>query len=113
MKNKIVNLLGVPLDLGAENLGVDLGANAFRYMNIVGKLKESGLKINDLGNINCRSRFDLKVGNPKLKYLDEIIRVSEEVSKKTTNILKKDEKIIVLGGDHSVCLGAVSGASVR
>lgn len=109
---KKVTILGVPLDLGAENLGVDIGPNAFRYQKIVEKLTHVGFTVTDAGNIECRPKKHLKVGNPKLKYLEEILRVSEESAEKTFQLIKKGEKVIALGGDHSLCLGVISGASV-
>jgi arginase len=108
---KKVSMLGIPLDLGAANLGVDIGPNAFRYQHIKDKLEGSGFSIEDLGNITCNPRKNLQIGNPKLKYLEEIVRVSEDAAKKVFAVIKKKNKIIVLGGDHSVSLGAVSGAS--
>lgn len=109
---KTINVLGVPLDLGAENLGVDMGCSAFRYQHLAEKLTGSGLTIHDLGNVTCTPREALLVGNPKLKYLDEISRVSEDTAKKVSSVVRKQEMILVLGGDHSISLGAVSGASV-
>lgn len=112
VKNK-VSLIGVPLDLGAENLGVDIGPNAFRYEHIKEKLEGSGLLIEDLGNISCANREQLQVGNPKLKYLEEIVRVAERSAQKTKDILTQKQKAIILGGDHTVCLGPISAASVE
>jgi len=108
---KPITLLGIPLDLGAENLGVDIAPNAFRYQNIKGKLASSGLAVGDLGNITCTARATLSVGNPKLKYAEEIVRVSEESAKTVFNAVRKKERMIVLGGDHSISLGVLSGAS--
>ncbi|KKQ77427.1 MAG: Arginase [Parcubacteria group bacterium GW2011_GWA1_38_7] len=104
-------IVGIPLDLGAENLGVDIGPNAIRYQNITEKLENSGFKISDVGNISCTSRELLSIGSPKLKYLDEILRVSELAAKIICDLVNKKQKIIALGGDHSICLGTVSGAS--
>jgi len=104
-------MLGIPLDLGAENLGVDIAPNAFRYQHIKEKLKGSGLSIEDLGNVDCNSRDLLQIGNLKLKYLDEIVQIAEKSAKKVFEVIKRDDKIIVLGGDHSISLGAISGAS--
>jgi hypothetical protein len=74
-----VTLLGVPLDLGAENLGVSMGADTFRYQGIVPKLTGAGLIITDKGNVPVKSRAHVPVGkNPKLRRVDEIIRVSGE-----------------------------------
>lgn len=105
-------LLGVPLDLGAENLGVDIGPNAFRYQGIIEKLNSAGITISDLGDITPKNREELTVGNPKVKYLDEIVTVATHTAEKVTTAIQEKKKMIVLGGDHSVCLGAVSGASV-
>jgi arginase len=105
-------LIGVPLDLGAQNLGVDVGPQAFRYANIVSKLTHVGLNITDAGDIRCNDRKDLKPGNPRMHFLDEIIRVSEEAASVTETAIKEGRKIVALGGDHSMCLGVVSGASI-
>lgn len=106
-----VTLLGVPLDLGAENLGVDMGSKAFRYRQIVEKLSKVGLHIEDAGNIACRAREDLQNGHPRMHYVDEIVRVNEEVADKTHQAIAHGNRMIVLGGDHSITLGTVSGTS--
>jgi arginase len=105
-------LLGVPLDLGAENLGVDIGPNAFRYQSIVEKLRSAGLDIQDLGTIEGKSRTEAVIGdNPRLKYLDEIVAVSEHVAAATNQAASAGRKTITLGGDHSITLGAFAGVS--
>lgn len=108
---KPVVLLGVPLDLGAENLGVDIGPDAFRQKKIIEKLQQVGASVKDLGNVNCRDRSSLQLGDPKLPYADEIVRVSEEVAKITKDNLDNGNRVVALGGDHSINLGVVTGAS--
>lgn len=105
------DLLGIPLDLGAENLGVDIGPNAFRYQHILHKLEKASITATDLGNIICHDRHTLDRGDEKLKYLAEIVRVSEEGAKKASETIKKGHKLIGLGGDHSITLGLFSGVS--
>lgn len=107
-----VTLIGVPLDLGAENLGVDIGPQALRYAQLVRKLTAVGFAIEDAGNIDCHDRKDLPTGHPRMHYLDEIIRVNEELAQLTEAAVRQGRKVVVLGGDHSIALGAVSGASV-
>jgi arginase len=109
MKNAA--LIGVPLDLGAENLGVSMGADTFRYQGIVRKLEDAGLSIDDLGNVAVRSRKEVPTGNPRLRRMDEIIRVSEATAQLSDQAITQGKKAIVLGGDHSICLGAVAGAA--
>lgn len=107
-----LSLIGVPLDLGAENLGVGMGADAFRFQHIVRKLEGAGLHVTDHGNIAVRDRKAVPMGNPKLRRLDEIVRVSEETASLTHAAAAEERKALVLGGDHSICLGGVAGASV-
>jgi arginase len=110
-KSDTAVLLGVPLDLGAENLGVSMGADTLRYQNVVGKLRQAGLEVTDKGNVRVKERREVPVGNPKLRRAAEIIRVSEETATITEAAMQDSNKAIVLGGDHSICLGAVAGAS--
>jgi arginase len=79
---------------------------------MVAKLEHAGFSIKDLGDIDCRDRQKLDPGNPRMHYLDEIIRVNQLIAESTEMVIKNREKIVVIGGDHSIDLGAVSGASV-
>ncbi|GAC1371891.1 MAG: arginase [Candidatus Saccharimonadales bacterium] len=107
-----LSLISAPLDLGAENLGVDIGPEAFRHAGIIGKLEGTGLEVKDEGTIEVTDRKALDRGNPRLHYLDEIVRVNEEIAAKTYDAVKAGRGAVVIGGDHSVNLGAVAGASV-
>lgn len=104
-------IMGVPLDLGAQNLGVDVGPEAFRRHQIIEKLTHIGFEVTDNGNVKVEDRNKLSVGNPRLKYLDEITRVNQEVAQQTFDAITNGRKVIALGGDHSLNLGVVSGAS--
>lgn len=103
-------LVGVPLDLGAESLGVEVGPDALRQKKIIEKLEHAGFKVNDLGNIPCPNRNELTVTDPKAPYLNEIARVNEEVASLVDKNLQASHRAIVLGGDHSINLGAFAGA---
>jgi len=105
-------IVGIPLDLGSENLGVDTGPQAIRNQNIQKKLEASGFKITDGRNVVCAERKNLSMGNSTLKYLDEIVRVSQSTAEVVYELVSKKEKVIALGGDHSISLGTISGASV-
>src|SRR5689334_22160714 len=107
-----VTLLGIPIDLGAENAGVDRGPDAYRKQGIIEKLTHAGFTITDVGNIDCCSKNTLSIGDPKLKYLEEILRICELTAARVAESVKQGEKVVALGGDHSLCLGTISGASV-
>jgi len=100
------------LDLGAKNLGVSIGPDAFRHQKIAEKLGSVGFQVHDSGNIKVRDHTEIEVGSPRLRYLDEIVRVNREVAERTEAALRDGNRVVVLGGDHSISLGAASGASV-
>jgi arginase len=104
-------LIGVPLDLGAKNLGVDQGPATFRTQGIIDKLSKAGMHIEDHGDILPRRREELDPGDHRLRYADEIVRVSEAVAQKTNDSISQGKKVIAVGGDHSLNLGVVAGAS--
>ena len=107
-----IALIGVPLDLGAENLGVDIGPKAFRYTQLVDKLNTAGLKVTDHGDISCPDRGTVTPGpDPKQRHLKEIVAVSETTAAKVENFIRDGQRVVGLGGDHSVTLGLVAGAS--
>lgn len=113
MSNKTINasLIGVPVDLGAEMLGVSMGPQSLRFAGIVEKLKHVGIDITDLGDIASKSREEVEGGSHKLKHLKEIIRIAEETASVVEKEVKKGSKVVALGGDHTLSLGTVAGAS--
>ncbi|MFH1186923.1 MAG: arginase [Candidatus Levyibacteriota bacterium] len=110
-KNVKISLFGIPLDLGAENLGVDTAPKALREIGIIKKLEKSGLEIIDKGDIKVLARKGLKIGSRNLKYLDEIIRVSEKTAEKVDSAISLGNKVLAIGGDHVISLGTISGAA--
>ena len=46
-----VQLLGVPMDLGAGRRGVDMGPSAARYAGLASRIRALGLEFEDAGDI--------------------------------------------------------------
>ena len=44
-----IDIIGVPIDLGADRRGVDMGPSAIRYAHLHQKLKELGYTLEDKG----------------------------------------------------------------
>lgn len=114
MKNilgKIVNIIGFPIDLGADRRGVDMGPSALRIANLQSKLEFLGYKVIDSGDIFIQNVESQKIGNPKLKYLNEILRTCKILAGRVEKVLSKGEFPLCLGGDHSIALGTIAGIS--
>lgn len=104
-----ISLIGIPVDLGAEALGVSMGPQTLRFNDIVEKFTHVGINVNDLGDIACKSSN--QEGPANLKNLKEIVRISEEAASKVETEIRKGNKIVTLGGDHTLSIGTVAGAS--
>lgn len=104
-----VRIIGVPLDLGADRRGVDMGPSAIRAAKLHGVLKGLGHEVLDAGNIATVESEARKIKDPKLKYLDEVLLVCKRLAQSVTKSISAEEFPLVLGGDHSIALGTWAG----
>ena len=111
LQTKTVNLIGFPMDLGADRRGVDMGPSAVRIANLQSKLENLGYKVIDSGDINIQIMEKQKIGNHKLKYLTEILRTSKILASRIEKVLEKNQFPLCIGGDHSMALGTIAGIS--
>lgn len=108
---KHIDLIGFPMDLGADHRGVDMGPSALRIAGIQNKLTNLGYTVSDLGDISIRNQEIQQVKNPRLKYLDEIIKTTDILAKKVEKSLASNHFPLCLGGDHSMAIGTIAGIS--
>ena len=106
-----VRIIGVPMDLGADRRGVDIGPSAIRYAGLSDHLRDLGHSVHDIGNVVVPQPESKPIGTPRLKYLEPIIQVSEELAHVVTDALQEQEFPLILGGDHSIALGSISGVA--
>jgi arginase len=105
----IVHVLGVPMDLGSGRRGVDMGPSAIRIAGVAERLTELGHKVVDEGDVVIKNMEELKVGNERARYLGEIARASAIIARKVERIMNLNHFPLVLGGDHSIAVGTISG----
>ena len=106
-----IRVIGVPMDLGADRRGVDIGASAIRYAGLNDQLRRLDYEVHDIGNIVVPQPESQPSGNSRLKYLEPIIKVAEELADTVTAALKANEFPLILGGDHSISLGSMTGVT--
>jgi arginase len=109
----IVHLLGVPMDLGSGRRGVDMGPSAIRIAGVADRLIELGNKVVDEGDIVIKNMEELKVGHERARYLTEIARAAGILARKIERITAQAHFPLVLGGDHSIAVGTVSGIAAH
>ena len=88
-----------------------MGPSAIRYANLQGKLQQIGFEVEDIGNLQVPTPETYEIGDTKLKYLREIVRVNEELAQTVTSVMEKGRFPLVLGGDHSIAIGTIAGVS--
>jgi len=103
-------MLGVPMDLGAGRRGVDMGPSAVRLAGLASKLRTLGHGFEDLGDISVPLPERRKPG-PGAKYLREIVRTCRRLSPRVERVLDDGNFPIVIGGDHSMAMGTVTGVA--
>lgn len=110
-KQQTVTIIGFPIDLGSGRRGVDMGPSALRIAGLESRLKLLGCNVNDTGDIIIEIMEKQNAGNPKLKYLDEIVKTSKILADRVEKSLGNNEFPICIGGDHSMALGTLAGIS--
>jgi arginase len=105
-----VGLFGVPMDLGQDRRGVDMGPSAIRYARIEAALENLGHGVTDLGNAGVPIPEVVAAGE-EVKHLAAVKSVCEEVSQRAAAIVSEGLFPIFLGGDHSISIGTVSGVA--
>jgi arginase len=106
---KAVDILGVPLAYGASMAGVELGPAALRVAKLKRRIAQLGYVVRDLGDIEVEQSQANPEPADKLKYLTEINAACVELAQKVEGILAASELPLVLGGDHSIAIGSLSG----
>ncbi len=106
-----IRVIGVPMDLGADRRGVDIGASAIRYAGLNDHLRKLGHSVHDIGNLVVPQPESLPLGNPRVKYLEPIVQVCDKLANIVTNSLQENEFPLIVGGDHSIALGSISGVA--
>ena len=106
---KRVRLIGAPMDLGAGRRGVDMGPSALRVAELGSRLRELGYAVEDFGDVRVKHPEQQEHGDSKLKYKGPILETCRELAVAVEQALDDNCLPVVLGGDHSVALGTLSG----
>jgi arginase len=106
-----IRVLGVPLDLGASRRGVDMGPSAMRVAGLEARLEALGHQVADGGNIPVAIAETLGFGRPNARYLKQIAQTCTRTAEAVVKALEEGQTPLVLGGDHSLAAGSVSGVA--
>jgi arginase len=108
---RCVRLVGVPMDLGAGRRGVDMGPSAIRVAGIHEALRRLGHDVRDDGDVGVPAPESRGPGESNAKYLATIYHVCNRLRLRVRRALDAGETPVVLGGDHSIAIGTISGVA--
>src|SRR5882724_4637737 len=106
-----IRVIGVPLDLGQSRRGVDMGPSAVRVAGLEARLEGIGHIVEDAGNVTVAIPEQKKEGAANSKYLKEITATCKTSADLVMKTLEDGKVPLVIGGDHSVAAGTVSGVA--
>ncbi len=107
----VVRVIGVPMDLGAGRRGTDMGPSAIRIAGIGERLAALGYAVDDVGEIAVEIPEACDEGSTSMRFAPAIATVCESLAALTRQAVDEGALPLVLGGDHSIAMGSVSGVA--
>ena len=106
-----IRIIGVPMDLGQDLRGVDMGPSALRYAGLAGRLERLGHSVEDQGNVPVAVRGAVNDTATGPAFLEEIRDTCAHVYDAAHQALAEGCFPIFIGGDHSIAVGTVGGVT--
>jgi arginase len=107
----IIEIVGAPEDLGQNKRGVDMGPSAIRVAGVAERLRALGHHVVDSGDIVCSDMASGEPGDPRLRWIDEVVRDTEALADEVERAMRAGHFPLVLGGDNSVSIGTMAGVA--
>jgi arginase len=106
-----VHLIGIPLDLGGNRRGTDMGPSAFRIAGLPDRLAALRLSVTDKGDIPSPIPEAKGAGDQRKRYARDIGKVCQKLFQMALTSFEEGALPISLGGDHSLAAGSVAAAA--
>ena len=106
-----VHIVGVPLDLGGNRRGVDMGPSAFRIAGLGERVAALGCVVSDKGDLPAPIPETRQRRDERKKYVADIAKVCQKLYQTALESLEEGAVPVVLGGDHSLAAGSVAAAA--
>lgn len=111
---RTVRIIGVPMDLGQNRRGTDMGPSAVRYAGLQARMERLGYTVCDCGNVAVPvveeiAERDRLEDDARARHLSAIVQVCQSIYAEATECIGPDDLAIFLGGDHSMSVGSVAG----
>ena len=106
-----IHIIGVPLDLGGNRRGVDMGPSALRIAGLGDRLASLGVPVVDKGDLPSPIPETRERSDERKKFIGDIAHVCRMLYESARASLAEGALPLVLGGDHSLAAGSVSASA--
>ena len=103
----VVRVMGIPMDLGQDQRGVDMGPSAVRYAGLSRRLRRLGYHVEDVGNLHVPARVSLA----DEALIPTMVQTCELAYHQTREAVDQGQVPLLLGGDHSIAIGTIGGVT--
>lgn len=108
-----IAFIGVPIALGADSKGVELAPDFYRQAGAIDMMDHIA-GCYDLGNVQSSIIAEGKfAANHDVKYLDTLVDMTTQLREKVASVIRQGYFPLIVGGDHSLGLGSVSGVAME
>ena len=109
---RTIRILGVPMDLGQNRRGVDMGPSAVRYAHLQARLERLGHVVHDAGNVSAPNPEEdiVESADGRLRAVAGVCRAVYDTARPW---VAAGDFAVFLGGDHSISIGSIAAAAQR
>lgn len=110
MINKIA-VLGIKMDLGKANRGADKGPQTLRESGLLNSISCFCEEVKDLGDLTIEISDKINSDENLKFHIHDTINDFEKISEHLSSAVAENYFPLILGGDHSISIGTISGIS--
>lgn len=111
LASRTVRLIGAPVEAGTRVRGCAMGPTALRIAGLAEQLAELGYQVTDQGDVQPASVSAGSPAPPQARNWADVAAWTESLSDAVRDALAAGTCPVVLGGDHSMSMGTVTGAA--
>ncbi|MFL0196425.1 arginase [Clostridium sp. WILCCON 0269] len=104
-----ISVLGVKMDLGRINRGAYFAPQVIRNLGLLKMLNFYIENLKDIGDLSAKISGELDIDNNFKFDIRDLVPDFEKISSVVSNMISDNYFPLILGGDHSISIGTISG----
>jgi arginase len=107
-----ITVIGAPVEEGAGQPGAGMGPRALRTAGLIAALADLGHDVEDLGDLALPAELPVPPADlANARNFPAIAGWSRLIARQTHQAMARGRLPVVIGGDHSLSMGSVSGVA--